>query len=98
MTTLVTLSPESVEAVARRVIELQAQAKPSDPNAWLTRAQACEHLGVARETFLRMRAAHPSALRPVSEKPLRWSKAQLDFFKLRGGHIPSRVGTRRQAA
>lgn len=78
------LDAASIEAIARRVVELQAeQAKPALPDSdpWLTRDEAEEYLGIGRKTFWRLRQLHP-ALKPCSRRPLRWSKRNLDGWKL----------------
>lgn len=77
------LDAESIEAVARRVLELQREQATALTQAdpWLTRQQAEAYLGVSRKGFWRLRAEHP-ALAPCSIRPLRWSKRNLDGWKL----------------
>lgn len=101
MTALVTLSPESVEAVARRVVELQSGTvvRSDDPNALLTREQAATYCSLTVYTFDRERKRLPEALKPAADKgPLarRWRRSTLDLYKMTNGE--GRYRTRRKAA
>ena len=90
----VLLSPESVEAIARRVIELQREA-PADSDPWLTREQAAKYLNFSPSSFERARREHAEALKPCSEHPVRWSRNALDVFKLTRGAPIVRRGRKR---
>jgi hypothetical protein len=92
------LSPETIEAIARRTAEI-IRGTPADSDPWLTREQAASYLALPPRTFDRKRKLHPEALKPCTEHPLRWSRNALDVFKLtRGAPLGNRPGRRRQEA
>jgi len=80
------LSPESIEAIARRIVEMQREtAAPADSDPWLTREQAAAYLNFSPSSFERARRAHAEKLKPISLHPVRWSRNALDAFKFSQG-------------
>jgi hypothetical protein len=92
----VVLAPESVDAVARRVVEMMRNA-PADSDPWLTREQAASYLNVSPRSFDRKRKEHTAALKSCSKHPLGWCRNALELLKLtNGAGLPARRGRRRQ--
>jgi hypothetical protein len=77
-----TLDQEDIQAIAQAVVA-GIRANPADADARLTRTQAAQALGVSPSSFDRMRAT-VRALKPVSQSPVRWSRRQIELFKLKG--------------
>lgn len=91
------LSRVSVEAIARRVVELQRETSGPVADPWLTRKQAAAYLNFSPSSFERARRAHPAQLKPISEHPVRWSRNALDVFKFSQGPALVRRGRKRAA-
>jgi hypothetical protein len=89
----VTLSPESVKALAQQLFELM-RTKPEVSDPWLGREDAAAYLNISPRSFDRIRDAHVETLRPASEHPLRWSRNALDTFKMSRGAPARRAGRR----
>lgn len=80
-----TLSEADVDRIADRVVAkltlLPAAAKQECSTDWLSKNDAAAYLTVSRTSFDRLRGEYPKSLKPASEHPLRWTRAQLDVFK-----------------
>jgi hypothetical protein len=89
----VTLSAESVRAVAQQLFELM-QTRPAVSDPWMTREQAADYLNLPLRTFTKLRSKHPEALKPCETAPLRFSRTTLDAFKVSRGATLRRPGRR----
>ncbi len=75
--------------VIERLDRIEQRLAPAVASDWMTREEAETYLNFSRATFLRQRAAHPVALAPACEHPLRFSRKALDLLKLTGGVVPN---------
>jgi hypothetical protein len=71
------------EFFAHRDAKIRLATGHTNPDPWLTRAQAEAHLNVSRTAFFRLRREYGNELKPVCLSPLRWSQTALDAFKAR---------------
>ena len=75
------LSTDDIHAIAQEVVRL-LRVQPVDGDVRFSKAEAAKYLEVSPSTFDRLRSGE-KLLRPVSESPLRWSRAVLDQYKTR---------------
>jgi hypothetical protein len=97
VSTVVDLSPQAIDAVARRVIELQRSAPIVEADQWLSKTEAAKYLSFTSRTFDRKRKIFVEALKPAMDHPQRWSRNALDVFKFTRG-APQLTRNRRIAA
>lgn len=77
-----TLDAQDIDAIANAVVsKLRVSATDADPR--LSRLEAAKYLGVSPTTFDRLRLTE-KLLRPVSQRPLRWSGKALDMHRAKG--------------
>jgi hypothetical protein len=82
MSTL-TLSREDIVAIADCVVERMTKAPIQDK--MLCATEACLYLGISRSSFDRKRfekSVNARLLSPAITSPNRWSKSQLEKYKL----------------
>lgn len=74
-----TLTAADIEAIAEAVVAKLRAAPTEDP--LLNSKEACLYLGMCRTTLHELRKTE-ALLKPTTSTPLRWSKRQLETFKL----------------
>lgn len=95
MSEVISLDAATIEAIAQRLAQLLRSSPAPRVETWMTREQAAAHLTVSPRSFDRLRELHVDALKPSSDKPLRWDRNALDVFKLSRGVVKARPGRKR---